>query len=134
MAPSPVIEVVAAIIERDGRILVARRDARRDQPGLWEFPGGKQEAGESQQQALRRELQEELSIDALIGAYIGSERLTLPDRHIQLYAWHVTAFSGRISLHCHSEIAWLPPAVAATYALAPADGPLLQAFIRIRRQ
>lgn len=61
------IDVVAAIIERNGKILLAQRDSHRDQAGLWEFPGGKVEAGESQPQALMRELGEELNIDAIIG-------------------------------------------------------------------
>ncbi|WP_178113060.1 pyrimidine (deoxy)nucleoside triphosphate diphosphatase [Acerihabitans arboris] len=128
----PPIEVVAAVIEHEGRILLARRDGRRDQAGLWEFPGGKMEAGESQTQALRRELREELSIDARVGAYIASEYISLPDRRMMLHAWHVPAFGGKIELHCHSEIAWVTPATAVTYALAPADVPILQAFMRLK--
>jgi len=55
------IDVVAAILERNGKILLAQRPPHGDQPGLWEFPGGKMEAGESQPQALIRELREELA-------------------------------------------------------------------------
>ncbi|BBU83477.1 hypothetical protein EIMP300_48770 [Escherichia coli] len=61
------IEVVAAIIERDGKILLAQRPAQSDQAGLWEFAGGKIEPDESQRQALVRELNEELGIEATVG-------------------------------------------------------------------
>lgn len=57
------LDVVAAIIERDGKILLAQRPAHADQAGLWEFAGGKVEPGETQPQALVRELREELGID-----------------------------------------------------------------------
>ena len=60
-------DVVAAIIESEGKILLARRPENGDQPGLWEFPGGKVEAGETQPAALARELLEELGITAQIG-------------------------------------------------------------------
>ncbi len=66
------IEVVAAIIERDGKILLAQRPAQSDQAGLWEFAGGKVEPDESQRQALVRELREELGIEATVGEYVTS--------------------------------------------------------------
>lgn len=68
------IEVVAAIIERDGKILLAQRPAQSDQAGLWEFAGGKVEPDESQRQALVRELREELGIEATVGEYVTSHQ------------------------------------------------------------
>ncbi len=68
------IEVVAAIIERDGKILLAQRPAQSDQAGLWEFAGGKVEPDESQRQALVRELREELGIEATVGEYVASHQ------------------------------------------------------------
>ena len=59
------LDVVAAIIEKDDKILLAQRPAHADQPGMWEFAGGKVEAGETQPEALIRELREELGIEAL---------------------------------------------------------------------
>ena len=64
------IEVVAAIIERDGKILLAQRPTHSDQAGLWEFAGGKVEPDESQRQALVRELREELGIRRWSGAHL----------------------------------------------------------------
>jgi len=75
------IEVVAAIIERDGKILLAQRPAQSDQAGLWEFAGGKVELDESQQQALVRELNEELGIE---GTYPTS---TGRYRHMNIRRW-----------------------------------------------
>ncbi len=125
-----VIDVVAAIIEREGKILLARRDASGDQAGLWEFPGGKVETGESQPQALIRELQEELAITAQVEEWIASHGFQQPSRIIRLHAWRVSGFSGEITLQCHSEITWVIPSEAHRYALAPADIPLLEAYCR----
>ena len=101
------LDVVAAIIEKDGNILLAQRPAHADQPGMWEFAGGKVEAGETQPEALIRELREELGID-------------------------VPAFRGELTAHYHSALAWCTPEEAFGYALAPADIPLLEAFIVLR--
>ncbi|GBU13552.1 CTP pyrophosphohydrolase [Enterobacterales bacterium] len=126
-----VIDVVAAIIERDGKILLARRDAFGDQAGLWEFPGGKVETGESQPEALIRELQEELAITAQVEEWIASHDFQQPERVIRLHAWRVSGFMGEITLQCHSEVDWVVPSKAHLYALAPADVPLLEAYCRI---
>ena len=77
-----IIDVVAAIIERDGKILLAQRPPHADQPGLWEFAGGKIEPGESQAQALARELEEELAIVARPTRYIASHQREVSGRLI----------------------------------------------------
>lgn len=126
------LDVVAAIIERNGKILLARRPESGDQPGLWEFPGGKVDIGESQPAALARELQEELDIVATIGDYVASHQREISGRIIHLHAWHVPAFTGEMVAHCHSELVWCYPPDALNYTLAPADIPLLQAFMVLR--
>lgn len=123
------LTVVAGLILRDGTLLLARRDDSCDQPGLWELPGGKVEPGETQPQALRRELFEELSLRAHISAFVASQRHVVGAREIVLYGWRVTHFSGEPLLHCHSECLWLSPASALAMPLAPADAPLIQALI-----
>jgi len=123
------LEVVAAMIVRDGMLLLAQRGPQGDQPGLWEFPGGKVDAGENQQQALKRELQEELAIDAVIGSYIASESRVIGERKINLHAWLVTDFCGEPTASCHQALAWVEPEDAFSLALAPADIPLLEAFL-----
>ncbi|CRL45377.1 CTP pyrophosphohydrolase [Sodalis glossinidius str. 'morsitans'] len=110
MSTAQPLSVVAGLILRDGALLLARRGDNRDQPGLWELPGGKVEPGETQPQALRRELFEKLSLNAHIGAFVASQRHIVGVREIVLYGWRVTEFSGEPLLHCHSEYLWLAPA------------------------
>lgn len=124
-----IIDVVAAIIEKNGKILLAQRDADSDQAGLWEFPGGKVEAGESQPQALARELDEELGIVASVGNYVASNTWQQTERVIRLHAWRVEAFSGELQHRCHNDFVWITPEQAFDYPLAPADVPLLTAYI-----
>lgn len=126
------LDVVAAILERDGKILLAQRPAHTDQPGMWEFAGGKVEPGESQPQALRRELHEELGIEAIVGQYVASHQREVSGRIIHLHAWHVPDYQGELHAHEHQQLVWCLPEEALTYPLAPADIPLLQAFILLR--
>lgn len=86
------LDVVAAIIERDGKILLAQRPLHADQSGMWEFAGGKVESGESQPEALFRELREELGIEAVVGRYIASHQREVSGRLIHLHAWHVPSY------------------------------------------
>ncbi|ALR76472.1 pyrimidine (deoxy)nucleoside triphosphate diphosphatase [[Enterobacter] lignolyticus] len=126
------IDVVAAIIEQDGLILLAQRPPHADQAGLWEFPGGKVEANETQPQALIRELREELGIEAEPARYIASHRREVSGRIIHLHAWHVPVFHGTLVAHEHSQLVWTAPGQAFDWDLAPADVPLLTAFIALR--
>lgn len=123
------INVVAAIIEKDGKILLAQRDSSSDQAGLWEFPGGKVELNEDQPQALARELQEELGIVACVGNYVASTQWQQSERIVRLHAWQIETFSGELQKHCHSAFAWVTPLQARDYSLAPADIPLLESYI-----
>ena len=126
------LDVVAAIIERDGKILLAQRSPDADQPGMWEFAGGKVESGESQPQALVRELREELGIDAVVGRYIASHQREVSGRLIHLHAWHVPSFQGELNAYEPQDMVWCSPEEARRYPLAPADIPLLEAFILLR--
>ncbi|SAF01886.1 pyrimidine (deoxy)nucleoside triphosphate diphosphatase [Enterobacter hormaechei] len=126
------LDVVAAILEKEGKILLAQRPEHADQPGMWEFAGGKVEAGETQQEALLRELREELGIEAVPARYVASHQREVSQRLIHLHAWHVPEFSGELKAHYHSALVWCTPEDAFTYDLAPADIPLLEAFILLR--
>ena len=127
-----IIDVVAAIIEQNGKILLAQRPPHADQAGMWEFAGGKVECGESQPEALIRELREELGIEAAPGRYIASHQREVSGRIINLHAWHVPLYYGDIVAHEHSALVWCGPQEALSYSLAPADIPLLEAFITLR--
>ena len=93
------LDVVAAIIERDGKILLAQRPQHADQSGMWEFAGGKVEPGESQPEALVRELREELGIEAVVGRYIASHQREVSGRLIHLHAWHVPSYQGELKVY-----------------------------------
>ena len=93
---------------------------------------GKVEAGETQPEALIRELREELGIEAVPARYVASHQREVSQRLIHLHAWHVPEFSGQLKAHYHSALVWCTPEDAFTYALAPADIPLLEAFILLR--
>lgn len=131
MTATPVIDVVAAIIVREDKILLARRGPDSDQAGLWEFPGGKVEPEESQSAALIRELREELNIEARPGRFVATRCFPVSGRIIALHAWQVTDFTGIPQRLAHSELVWITPDQASYYELAPADIPLLEAFRRL---
>lgn len=99
--------VTAAVIEREGRILICRRRDDQDHAGKWEFPGGKLEEGEKPAEALLRELREELSIEAQIDSEIERYRFEYPGRNpIQLIFFAVTEFKGEPQYNQFSEVRW----------------------------
>ena len=118
----PVIKVVAAVIERDGRILVGQR-RKSDSHGLkWEFPGGKVERGEASVVALARELEEELGIQAKIGREIVRYAHEYPKRAtILLIFFHVTSFNGEPQSLAFERIVWELPARLPEYDFLDGD-------------
>ena len=122
--PTPLL-VVAGILVRDGLILAARRSERQDAGGLWEFPGGKPEPGESDAQALRRELREELDIEVAVGTLLGQSLHVDERRTISLRAYACTLTGGEPRALEHAELRWLSPAALDQLSWCPADVPLL---------
>lgn len=100
---------VGVIRSRDGRILVARRSANQHLGGLWEFPGGKVEAGETVNQALARELQEELGIDVLTQSALCCLQHDYTDKSVLLDVWNVNEFSGTARGKEGQPLRWLFP-------------------------
>jgi mutator protein MutT len=121
--------VTAALIERDGKILLARRKAGKHMGNRWEFPGGKVKPGESPQQALSRELEEELGIEARIGAYLGSARFADGRVDLEILLYRAEHFSGTLTLREHEAIAWVDPGDLETYDLADSDRELVQRIV-----
>ena len=116
------VQVVAAIIEREGRILICRRTPEQSHALKWEFPGGKVEPGEIAEQALERELEEELGIRGARGAEITRYEYTYPGKNpIELIFFRVTEFLGEpVNLIFH-EIRWEPPRKLAVYDFVEGD-------------
>ena len=117
-----VIKVVAAVIERDGKVLVGQRK-RGDSHGLkWEFPGGKVEAGEVPKAALARELTEELGITAIVGSEIVRYEHRYPGRtSILLIFYRVTEFTGEPQSYAFEQITWSTPERLPEYDFLEGD-------------
>ena len=102
--------VVAAILFRAGKVLACRRRPDQEHPGKWEFPGGKLEPGEGSQQALVRELREELGIEACIEAEITRYEFAYPGRRpIRLIFHRVTEFEGDPDFSQFADARWVEP-------------------------
>jgi mutator protein MutT len=124
-----IIKVVCAIIERDGRILAAQRTQQQYQAGLWEFPGGKVLEGESPQEALRRELKEELAVEVAIGLPAGMTMHDYGERVIELAAFTARIIKGEPQPLDHSELRWVTSSEALQLSWAPADQPILATYL-----
>ncbi len=132
--PSPqggegVIEVVAAVIERGGRVLIARRHAASHLGGRWEFPGGKRQAGETPEAALVREIREELDAAVTVGELLDDVEWTYPEKTVRLRFFRC-ALDGEPRAAEGQEIAWVVAADLGGYEFPPADEGLVA---RLRR-
>jgi 8-oxo-dGTP diphosphatase len=124
------IHVVAGVIsDARGRILLARRTEGRDLAGRWEFPGGKREAGETEAEALIRELQEELGITAEIGEPIINVPQQYPDKRLRLDVRRVLSWKGNPRGHEGQALAWVAPEKLPRYVMPPADRPVVAALL-----
>ena len=117
-----VIEVAAALIQDDaGRYLITQRRRGSHLAGLWEFPGGKQEAGESPQACLRRELVEELAGNFSVGEKFDTISWDYPDRTVILHFFRCRLESGTIEPRESQTMAWVAPERLGEFAFPPAD-------------
>jgi 8-oxo-dGTP diphosphatase len=112
---------VAAVIEREGCVLIARRAEGKAHAGLWEFPGGKIELGETPRQCLARELLEELGVTCAIGEYVATSVHSGAGGAIELLAFRARHLAGEFIPTDHSEVRWAPLAELAAYTFSPAD-------------
>lgn len=118
------------IVNKDGRILLARRGPGMDLEGLWEFPGGKMEAGEAPEEGLKRELEEELGIDVEVGAFLAENKHEMPGKTILLQAWWCRLVgSDQIHPREHAEVKWESAEHLMDHEWCPADVPLVLATV-----
>jgi len=120
--------VAAAVIRAaDGRVLIAKRPLNKHQGGLWEFPGGKVEAGETVEATLARELAEELGIAVTAAQPLIQVRHDYPDKQVLLDVWQVTAFDGEPHGAEGQPLAWVEPAQLSGYSFPAANRPIVAA-------
>ncbi|MBI4351356.1 MAG: (deoxy)nucleoside triphosphate pyrophosphohydrolase [Elusimicrobia bacterium] len=125
-------QVTAAVLVKDGKVLLARRKPGDALAGKWEFPGGKLEPGETPEACLRRELREEFGVDTKIGAFICSSKFEYKHLPIELLAYRVEHLSGEFKLNDHDRIEWAAPAELPKYDLCSADIPVLSRVLKIK--
>lgn len=126
------IKVAAAIIENDqGLILIARLRKGKSQEGLWEFPGGKLEEGESPELCLIRELREEMNIEIEPYEFFGVNDHWYGSVHIHLIAYKARYMNGeKIVLVDHDEVRWVQREELQEYSFAPADVKFVEMIVR----
>ncbi|WP_425502590.1 (deoxy)nucleoside triphosphate pyrophosphohydrolase [Roseospira goensis] len=125
-----VLVVAAALVDRDGRVLLTRRPPGKPMAGLWEFPGGKVHDGESPERALIRELHEELGIDVRHAclAPLTFASHAYPDFHLLMPLFVLRTWHGRLTPREGQEVAWVRAARLRDYPMPPADPPLIPAL------
>ncbi len=119
------LEVVGAVIVKEGKILAAKRPLYKSLGGLWEFPGGKIEKGESAAEALKREIMEELQCEINVGSFIIKEVYSYDFGDIALSTYYCTLKNGYPKALEHIELKWLPIDKIDTVKWAPANYPTL---------
>ena len=120
-----IIKVVAALIEKEDKVLLAKRlTGDTNVFGKWEFPGGKVEPNEDELTAIEREIKEEFELIVKAKKFIVNNICEYPTKTVDLRLYSCDYVSGEFKLHDHSEIAWVNKAELLVYDLAPADIPL----------
>jgi 8-oxo-dGTP diphosphatase len=125
------VQVVAAVVRRGGRILVTRRQPGGPLGDLWEFPGGKVEVGESEPEALRREITEELGCDVAVGRLLFRHAHDYPHIHVDLAFYDCSMDdAAEPRLLGVAEIEWAEPDDLTSFAFCPADVAVLERIAR----
>ena len=129
LTPLKELKVLCGIIEKDGLVLITQRSEAMSQPLLWEFPGGKLESGETEQECLVREIIEELGIRITPKQRLKPVLYTYPDKAVELIPYICAYNSGTISLLEHLKYEWVKPVELNTYTWCPADIPIVEEYM-----
>ena len=123
--------VACALIDADKRVLIAKRPEGKGMAGLWEFPGGKVEAGERPEDTLIRELYEELGITVKEPclAPLTFASFAYPDLHLLMPLYLCRRWEGLVEAREHADLKWVKPGKLRDYPMPPADEPLIPALI-----
>ena len=121
-----VAEVVAALIWNGDKFLICQRPAHKARGLLWEFVGGKVEPGETKEQALVRECQEELAVTLSVGDVFMEVDHQYPDLNVHLTLFNAVIHEGTLQMLEHNDIRWITPGEIPQYDFCPADTDILQ--------
>ena len=127
------VEVVAAVIQKDNRIFCAQRNLSKSMGGKWEFPGGKIELGETKEEALVREIREELDSDIVVDKYLITVEHDYPNFHITMHAYLCTLVKGELTLKEHNDSVWLSKEELLSLDWADADKPIVNKVLNRTR-
>ncbi|MEI5986176.1 MULTISPECIES: (deoxy)nucleoside triphosphate pyrophosphohydrolase [Sphingobacterium] len=127
------IHVACALIEKDQQILICQRSASMKLPLKWEFPGGKQEEGESLEECLLREVKEEINLDISIEQALTKVEYHYPDFSLTLYPYVCKLKAGELKVLEHEQVIWVDQTELFRYDWANADLPVIEEYIRTRR-
>ena len=119
------IEVTAAVLIKEDRFLICRRPLDKSQGGLWEFPGGKIEPGETGEACICREIKEELGIEIRVIGQLAEVTHHYPDKTVHLQFYAAETISGELELREHMAYAYVTPEEICSYELCPADAQML---------
>ena len=125
------IDIVAAIIQRDGAYFATQRGYGEFE-GLWEFPGGKIEPGESRESALKREIQEELGIDITINNFLCTTDYDYPSFHLTMHCYLCCVETGEIELREHKSARWLTTELLDSVEWLPADKDVIEKLMQTK--
>lgn len=124
---------LCGVVVEGGRYLVARRNPGGSQGGKWEFPGGKQEPGETSEQALAREFAEELSVPVTVGRLLHVGGFTNGGKSYRLEAWEASLLGREFRLTEHQELRWVALAELADLDLSDSDRQVAEALVAVER-
>jgi len=127
MKKSVLLVVAAALVDADNRVLIAKRPEGKSMAGLWEFPGGKIEPGETPEQAVIRELREELAIDVCVSclAPLTFASYSYEKFHLLMPLFLCRSWDGEVRPREGQELAWVRAMRLSDYPMPPADEPLI---------
>lgn len=122
------IESVAVVMTQNDQVLIVKKDPEHKLAGLWEFPGGKLEAGESLEACIKREMLEELAIDVEIGALLVTYVYVLPRNTLKINAFFAKPLSDQMTLVEHVDLRWVEVESLRDYAFVPSDLQVIEAL------
>ena len=121
------MQVSAGVIVRDGKILICQRPVGKSLAGLWEFPGGKLEAGETLEECLQREIFEELSVEVEVGDFIASSEYKYEHGEFEIFAFFARIIgNAELISNVHQNIAWVKLSELDDYKYPEADLPIIE--------